>query len=180
MIQHSIARRYAKGLFSAGEKDGRYGEYLTELKTVLDLLDREKQLNRALMLPLLEVDKRKELLSDVLRLLGTSLTLANMLRLLLENNRMAYLPLIRDEYGELLDEKEGRVKGTLWSPFPVDGKVKSRIEESLKQKMNKEVVLQTVEDKSLIGGLKIQVRGTIIDGSVKRQLENLRENILKE
>jgi F-type H+-transporting ATPase subunit delta len=180
LIQHSIARRYAKGLFSVGEKDGRYGEYLSELKTILDLLDREKQLARALMLPLLEVDKRKDLLSEVLRILGTSMPLANMLRLLLENNRMVYLPFIRDEYGELLDAKEGRVKGTLWSPFPVDPTVKSRIEEALKEKMSKQVVLQTIEDKSLIGGLKIQVRGTIIDGSVKRQLENLRENILKE
>ncbi len=180
MIQHAIARRYAKGLFSVGEKDGKYSEYLAELGKIVDLFEREKQLGRALMLPLLEMDKRKDLLGEVLRILGTSIPLANMLRLLLENNRMGYLPYIRQQYGDLLDEKEGRVKGTLWSAFPVDGQVKARIEQALKQKIRKDVVLQTVEDKSLIGGLKIQVRGTIIDGSVKRQLENLRENILKE
>jgi len=37
-----------------------------------------------------------------------------------------------------------------------------------------------VEDKSLMGGVKVAVKGTIIDGSVKRQLETLQENILKE
>jgi F0F1-type ATP synthase delta subunit len=42
------------------------------------------------------------------------------------------------------------------------------------------VVLATVEDKSLLGGVKVEVKGTIIDGSVKRQLETLKENILKE
>jgi F-type H+-transporting ATPase subunit delta len=180
LIQHSIARRYAKGLFSVGEKDGKYPQYLQELTAIVDLFEREKTLGRALMLPLLEVQKRKELLSEVLRILGASMPVANMLRLLLENNRMAYLPYIKDAYGEYMDEKEGRVKGTLWSPYAVDPTVKTRIEKVLAEKLNKEIVLKTVEDRSLIGGLKIEVKGTIIDGSVKKQLENLRENILKE
>jgi F0F1-type ATP synthase delta subunit len=50
----------------------------------------------------------------------------------------------------------------------------------LKEKLHKEVVLAEVEDKSLMGGVKVVIKGTIIDGSAKRQLELLKENILKE
>jgi F-type H+-transporting ATPase subunit delta len=180
LISQSIAKRYAKGLFAVGEKDGKYRAYFEELDRLLALFEGEKRLKKALMLPLLEMDKRKELLSDVMKAAAFSLPLSNLLRMLLEKNRMGYLPMIKDQYGELVDAKEGRVKGTLWSPFPVDTAVRTRIEGVLGEKMKKQVVLSTVEDKSLIGGMKIQIRGTIIDGSVKKQLETMRENILKE
>jgi F0F1-type ATP synthase delta subunit len=55
-----------------------------------------------------------------------------------------------------------------------------RIEEGLRSKLHKDVALQVIEDKALIGGVKVIVQGTIIDGSVKQQLETLKENILKE
>jgi ATP synthase F1 delta subunit len=93
---------------------------------------------------------------------------------------MSYLPLIKDVYSELVDEKEGRVKGSIWSAYPLDESTKNRIEKELGAKMKKEVLLTCYEDKTLIGGIKVMIKGTIIDGSVKQQLASLKENILKE
>jgi F-type H+-transporting ATPase subunit delta len=181
LIRQSIAKRYAKGLFAVGEKDGQYKDYLEELNSILGLFDKEQRLKKALMLPLLEIQRRKEILSDTMRASGTSLPLANMLTMLLEKNRMSYLPIIRDVYRDLVDDKEDRARGTVWSPFPLDPALLKRIEEALKERFQKkEVILSTIEDKSLIGGIKVAVKGTIIDGSVKMQLETLKENILKE
>jgi len=181
LIQQSIAKRYAKGLFAVGEKDGRYRGYLDELDGILGLFEKEQRLKKALMLPLLEIQKRKELLSETIRLSNVSLSLANMLTMLLENNRMSYLPLIRDVYSDLIDDKEGKARGVVWSAYPLEQSLKNRIEEALKERFHKkEVILSTIEDKSLIGGVKVAVKGTIIDGSVKKQLETLKENILKE
>ena len=180
MISKSIAKRYAKGLFAVGEKNRKYKDYFEEIEKILKFFDADPRLRKALMLPLLEIRKRQELLSDVMRMLGVSLPLSNMLAMLLENNRMGYLPLIRDVYREIADEKEGRVRGTIWSAYPLDDNVRMRIQDMLKEKMRKEVVLEMVEDKTLIGGVKVNIQGTIIDGSVKRQLETLKENILKE
>ncbi len=180
MISQSIARKYAKGLFNVGEKNGKYKEYFNEFQAVLNVFDREERLKKALMFPLVEVEKRKELLSDVVRMLQVSIPLASLFTMLLENNRMTYLPLIRDVYGELVDEKEGRVKGDIWSAYPLDEATKSRIEKELSAKLNKEVFLTAHEDKGLIGGIKVIIKGTIIDGSVKQQLATLKENILKE
>lgn len=163
-----------------GEKDGKYRSYLEELEGVLDVFEREQRLKKALMLPLLEVQKRKELLSDVMRSLGVSPSVSSLFNMLIENNRMGYLPVIRDVYRELVDDKEGRVRGTLWAAYPLEETSRNRIAEALKDKFNKEVVLETVEDRSLIGGVKVVIKGTIIDGSVKKQIETLKENILKE
>jgi F-type H+-transporting ATPase subunit delta len=180
LIHQSIARKYARGLFNVGEKDGKYKDYLQEVAAIVNLFEKEEKLGKALMLPILEVEKRKELLSDVVRAAGVSATVSNILTMLMERNRMAYLPMVKEAYSDLVDEKEGRVKGTVWSAFPLDQAMLARIEEVLKEKWKKTVVLNVVEDKGLMGGIKINVNGTIIDGSVKRQLETLKENILKE
>jgi len=180
LISRSIAKRYAKGLFAVGEKNGKYRSYLEELEGVLSVFDKEQRLKKALMLPLLEVQKRKELLSDVMRALGVSPSVSSLFNILVENNRMGYLPVIRDVYQELVDDKEGRVRGTLWAAYPLEETSRNRIAEVLKDKFNKEVTLETLEDKSLIGGVKVVIKGTIIDGSVKKQIETLKENILEE
>jgi len=180
LISQSIAKRYAKGLFNVGEKNGKYREYQSEIEGVLGVFDKEERLKRAIVLPLVEVEKRREVLSDVLKSLQVSSPLASMFTMLLEKNRMGYLSLIRDVYNELVDEKEGRVKGTLWTAFPMDDAAKGKIEKELGAKLGKEVLLTVREDKSLIGGVRVAIKGTIIDGSVKRQLHTLQENILKE
>lgn len=180
MISQSIAKRYAKGLFAVGEKNGKYREYLTAMESILEVFNKEQRLGKALMLPILEMEKRKELLGDIMKASGAQLPLANMFSMLLEKNRMGYIRMIKDVYSELVDEKEGRIRGTLYTAYPLVDTMTSRIEAELKKKLQKDVVLQVIEDKTLIGGVKVNVKGTIIDGSVKWQLETLKENILKE
>ncbi|MBP8626478.1 MAG: ATP synthase F1 subunit delta [Syntrophorhabdaceae bacterium] len=180
MISRSIAKRYARGLFAVGEKDGRYNQYLEELNLILDFFAKEQRLSRPLMLPILEMNKRKDILGEVLKTFKVSVPLANMFMMLLERNRMRYLTAIRDVYSELVDEKEGRVRGTVWTAYPLDSETKKRIEGALKEKLKKDVILDAIEDNALIGGVKVSLKGTIIDGSVKRQLETLKENIMKE
>ena len=162
------------------KRTGSIGTILKSSNEVLKVFDKEDRLKKALMFPLVEVEKRKELLSDVVRMLQVSAPLSALFTMLLENNRMSYLPLIKDVYGELVDEKEGRVKGDIWSAYPLEEAVKNRIEKELSAKLHKEVLLTSHEDRGLIGGIKVMIRGTIIDGSVKQQLATLKENILKE
>ena len=180
MISHSIARRYAKALFNTGEKDGNYRKYLDELGKFLELVELEPRLKTTLMLPLLEMAKRRDLLSEMARLLDLSPAVAATLQMLLEKNRTSYIPLVKEEYAQLVDDKEGRVKGLLYTAYPLATEAKARIEEALSQKLNKKVDLTVTEDRQLIGGVKVVVGGLRIDGTIRRQLEILNERIMKE
>ena len=180
MIRQSIARRYAKALFAVGEKDGKYRDYLREAGEILSTIEGEPRLKKALMLPLFEMDRRKDILSDFIKALSLSPPVAALLSLLLERDRMGYLPLIHGSFEHMVDEKEGRVKGVGYSAYPVSEAVKTRIEEALEEKLHKKVHLDIKEDKDLIGGIKVIVGGMRIDGSVKRQLELLNESMMKE
>ncbi|HUJ90889.1 MAG TPA: ATP synthase F1 subunit delta [Syntrophorhabdales bacterium] len=180
MISHSIAKRYAKALFGAGEKDGNYKKYLDELGALLQFVEAEPRLKTTLMLPLIEMAKRSDLLSEVVRLLGVSPTVAGTIQMLLEKNRITYLPLVKEEYAALVDEKEGRVKGALYTAYPLASDAKARIEAAMSQRLQKKVELAVTEDRELIGGVKVVVGGLRIDGTVRRQLEILNERITKE
>jgi F-type H+-transporting ATPase subunit delta len=180
LIRQSIARRYARGLFAVGEKDGRYKDYLRQLDEFLQVVEQGPKIERALTLPLLDLDKRKELLSDMIGALAMEAAPAALLNLLIERNRMNYLPAICDAYAEMVDGKEGLVRGIGYSAYPVSEAAKTRLEEALGAKLEKRVLLNMKEDRDLIGGIKVIVGGLRIDGSVKRQLELLNESMMKE
>ena len=180
MIRQSIARRYAKGLFAVGVKDGRYRDYLSQMDETLGILKKEPRLDRALVLPLLKMEQRREILIDLTKALGLSSAPVALLGLLLEKNRMNYLPLIRSAYEDMANDKEGLVRGVGYSAYPLSGDAKARIEEALGAKFNRKVLLDVKEDRDLIGGIKVIIGGTRIDGTVKRQLELLNESMMKE
>ena len=72
MIRQSVARSYAKGLFAAGVKDGKYQDYLRQMKEILKIVNEAPRIRKALALPLFEMDKRKELLSGFMAALDAS------------------------------------------------------------------------------------------------------------
>ncbi len=84
MIRQSIARRYAKALFAVGEKDGRYRDYLEQMRHVLSVAAFDPKIEKALMLPLIEMEKRKELLSALVGAIGAAPPVAAIMGLLLE------------------------------------------------------------------------------------------------
>jgi F-type H+-transporting ATPase subunit delta len=180
LIRQSIARRYAQALFGVGEKDGRYMDYLEQMRQVLSVAAFDPKIEKALMLPLIEMDKRKELLSALVGAIGAAPPVAALLGLLLEKRRMNYLPLICDSYREMIDDKEGRARGVCYSAYPVTDEVKQRIEAALADRLGRKVELSIEEDRGLIGGIKVIVGGLRIDGSVKRQLELLNERMMEE
>jgi len=179
-MRQSIARRYAKGLFAVGVKDGRYRDYLGQMDEILSVLKTAPKLDRALALPLLKMEQRQDVLADFTKALGLPSSLAALLALLLEKNKMNYLPMIRDAYEEMANDREGLVNGIGYSAYPLSDDAKKRIEEALGEKLSKKVLLDMKEDKDLIGGIKVVIGGIRIDGSVKRQLEVLNESMMKE
>jgi F-type H+-transporting ATPase subunit delta len=180
LIRQSIARRYAKGLFAVGVRDGKYREYLGQIGEILEVFTAQPRIKAALMMPLLEMGLRRDILSDLAGVMGLLPPVTALMDLLLENNRVNYLSMLRETYEEMANAKEGIVKGVAYSAYPMSDDAKFRVEEALGARLSKKVDLTVKEDRDLIGGIKVIIGGTLIDGSVKRQLELLNESMMKE
>jgi len=77
----------------------------------------------------------------------------------------------------MVDQQAGRVRATLISAGPMGDDELNRLREALARITSRTVVLETKTDPSLIGGVVAQVGATQLDGSLRTQLERMREEL---
>lgn len=173
MIGGSLSRRYAKALFELAEKNRREEEVAQEIQRFVAIYA-GPELKKVLNNPAFHPGSRKNILIQVARGLELSPLVTHFLCLLLERDRLTFLPSIVFWYGRLLDQVKGRIEARVVSASPLENGMLERLREVLQRISRKKVVLHAESDPSLIGGVLIQLEGTIYDGSVRTQLEKMK------
>ncbi|MCP5143617.1 MAG: F0F1 ATP synthase subunit delta [Gammaproteobacteria bacterium] len=97
----------------------------------------------------------------------------NFLKLLIEAERVEYLPEIAAVFQRLRDDAENRVTVDVVSAFDLSDEERTRIRDMLHQRVGRAVELECSTDKSLIGGAVIRINDTVIDLSVRGKLQAL-------
>jgi F-type H+-transporting ATPase subunit delta len=180
VITGSLARRYAKALLEIGVQQQTYDALGKELDRAAEMFKSSPELRNALENPVFPLEQRKLVLDDVARRLALSKTVRNFVQLLLDKGRIAALPDIARVHRTLLDEYAGRVRATVTSARPLDPMLETRLKAALEKQSGKTVILEKKEDPSIVGGLVTQLGDMVYDGSVRTQLQQLREELLSE
>jgi len=175
MLNVSVPRRYARALIEAAS------EARTSLDSVRDQLEGLAQLFQS-MPELKEIAtdpsySRAEKMGTVealLKLAPVEPLIANLMRLLVERNRLPYLADIARLFRDQADMLLGRVRGQLVTAVPLDPETIEKLQASLVRLTGRKVVLQTKVDPSIIGGALAQVGTLVYDGSLKSNLEAMR------
>jgi F-type H+-transporting ATPase subunit delta len=102
------------------------------------------------------------------------------LLLLLDRDRLIFFPAIVDRYRKLLNDAKGRVEGTVVGAIPLDPDMLERLGQALGGISGKEVILHEETDAALIGGVLVRLEATVYDGTVRTQLEQMKERIARE
>ncbi len=97
----------------------------------------------------------------------------NLIKTLVEYKRLAILPAISSAFEELKAEDEGTLDAQIIAAAKPTVAVTKSIVKKLEAKFGKKVSAEVVVDSEIIGGMKIIVGDTVIDASVKGQLQNL-------
>lgn len=172
-----IAKRYAKALFSLGQEEGRFEQYGLELKEFADLCRENAELGDVLANQVFSVDERKKILQAVLEKSGFSTTVKNFFSLLLEKNRMGALSGIAQYYEKLWDEASNIARARIVTARPLKEQARSALEKALEELTSKKIKSEIEEDASLIGGVVVKIEDVVLDGSVRAQLEGLKESL---
>ncbi|MCJ7664610.1 MAG: ATP synthase F1 subunit delta [Desulfobacterales bacterium] len=179
MINRKIARRYAKALMNIGQEDGNYDTYWEELDAFTSLFQREEQLREVLRNPTCTVPRRQAIIKEIGTRLRLSPVTSNFLQLLVDKDRMMYLPDITALYRELVDEAAGRARVHLVTAHDLAKKKIEELTHGLQALVGKTVIMEVETDPSLIGGVVARIGDTVYDGSVKTQLKRLKEILAK-
>jgi F-type H+-transporting ATPase subunit delta len=174
----SVARRYAKAIFAIGEEKGNFELLGRELNGLAALWKESPALRQTLENPVFRLSQKRAVLQGLMPRFAPARQVQSLALLLLERGRIASLPAIARAYEEMCDEKLGRVRARVLSAKPLDLASETEIRKALEHRTGKKVLMTTVVDPSLIGGVVTHVAGMVIDGSVASRLAALKNRLL--
>ncbi len=175
----TAAHRYAKALFGLAQEEHRHREVRAELENLGSLFEGSRELRDALLTPLHPASERKSALRAIAEGAGVSPLVQNFLGYLIDQRRLVDFAGIVSAYGEFADEAEGLLTAQVIAASPLDDRRKDRLRRALSERTGQEVRLEIEIDPNLIGGAVAKVGDTLIDGSLRTQLHQLRTGLVK-
>ena len=172
-----VAKRYARALLQIGKEDGNLEKYGQELASVASLFAESAELEQVLANPAIGFEDRSQLLNTFLKKLDLSPIVNNFFRLLMDRGRIAAARDIDAVYARLVDEEKGITRAEVVSAAPLSEEETARLKEVLAKMAGSEVIVEIKEDSSLIGGVKAKIGDLVLDGSIKSQLETLKDSL---
>ena len=173
-----LVLRYATALIGLSEEEKVQDEVGAQLATFAAACG-EGELRKVLLDPSCSHADKAAILADVAGRLKLSGLLKNFVMVLLENKRLDLIAAINGAYQQLFDEKAGRVKAEVSLPYEPDKTESEEIRKGLEKATGKKVVMDVTVDPGLIGGVVAKVGSLVYDGSVRTQLENIKNNIMR-
>ena len=167
--QITIARPYAEAAFSLAREQNALPRW-SEMLGVLSKVASDPTVHTALDNPKLDNAAKESLL---LSLCGDALDAEgrSFVRVLLESDRIAVLPDIKGLFDTLKDGAEGVARAQIVSAFPVEEAQLAALKTALEKRFGRRIEAMVSVDPQLIGGARITVGDTVIDASVRGELQ---------
>jgi F-type H+-transporting ATPase subunit delta len=179
MSLRTSATRYARALLDVAVREAdpvRIGE---ELGIIVDTVTANRELGQTLMSPKLPVATRVNVMKALAERGGLSQPLARLLAMLAERGRLELLPMLLEVYRERLLAHQNIVRASVTSAASLSGDTVKALERRLSTVTGKQVQLAADVDSSLIGGVVTRIGSTVYDGSVRTQLQKMKQQLIE-
>lgn len=164
----TIARPYADAAFKLAKESGAQGTWSQRLQR-LALIAQDGDMAQVMGNPRLSAEQIAELfisLSD-----DNDPILANFVRTLAENRRLALLPEISRLFDLARSQEEGVQEAVVYSAFPIDDAQVAALLQQLEPRFGTRLTARVEVDASLIGGVRVTVGDQMLDASVRGKLD---------
>lgn len=172
-----IGSAYGGALFQLAREAGRDGDILEQMDSVCRALREEPDFTRLMSSPNLKKSQRLEILSQSFE--GKlDVYLMNFMSILVENSTFEELPACLEAYRELYNEAHGVIAVRAVTAVPLSPAQSGALVDKLSAATGKTVQLTNSVDPSCIAGVRLEMDGKRLDGSVRARLDSLRESLL--
>jgi len=168
---------YGTALYEAATDLGKTEVFLDAVKTMADLFKDEPGFFLLLRTPSLAPSKRKDLVRTVFEGRIPD-ELMNFLYVLLDKRRIGQFAGIARAFEKAMDTCEGVSTGTIESAIALSAAQIEKFESETGKLLSRNVRLEPEMNPTLIGGVRIYVDGKLIDASIRRKLDELKEKII--
>jgi F-type H+-transporting ATPase subunit delta len=167
----TLARPYAEAVFDLAVEANNFDEWSDNLNFLATVIEdptmapviANPQVNKNTLASLL-LDVCKEQFSEAAN---------NLLKILVDNNRLLAIPQLAVQYEQLKAQHQGYLNVEIASPYPINTEQQQELETALQKRLGKAVDISMTVDKSLLGGCLIRAGDKVIDASIKGRLQQL-------
>ena len=172
-----VAKRYSKALFALALQEQEIDAVQEDMNMIKTVISENPDLHNAMINPLINEKVKSKMLSEIFENRIQSLTF-KFLQLLSRKKRSGFLTEMIDYYTERVLEYNGILSGELRSAKALDADQVNEIRSRIEVLTGKKVQLQAMVDHSLVGGFVVKVKDTVVDLSIKTQLEKMRAQLV--
>lgn len=169
-----VARRYAQALYAQADQTGHVAAVDADVELMRDTLGHSPDLRRVMESPVVSREKKQAILTSLFS--GkVDKQMDTFLSLLIEKDRIEDIPAIVEAYQAMRDDQQNVVVAKVRTAQALAPDESAQLQKALASQTGGNVRLETQVDADLIGGMIVRVGDTVYDGSVRHQLQTLRD-----
>jgi len=175
----SSAPRYARAFAEVAESAKLdTAAVQQQLRDFADTLAGSSELRELLENPSIEMPKKLKVLDAIAQRIGMFPQVRNFMAVIIEHHRLGELNEIIDEYRRISDERAGITEARITSARPLENAARTQLESQISKLTGGPVRASYAEDPALLGGAVVEIGSTIYDGSIKAQLDQLKNRLI--
>lgn len=172
-----VAKRYAGALFSYIKESGESPKIWEELDNLAELAVKSLEFANIIKNPVITNEEKLAVFSALKSSGKLTGTLFNFLSLLIDKKRLFLLTEIDAEIKKQILSERGEIKADATFASEADESVKKELEKKLSGLTGKKVLLNSIIDPAVIGGVKIRLGSILYDATIKGQLDKLKASL---
>jgi len=177
MLDEGVAGRYAEALFEIGGRQGTIPQLDDELKRMSAAWTTNPALSGALAAPNIPDQVKKDIVRKVFGV-GYSPVLVNFLFVMVDHRRAEVFPAAASAFHELRLAAEGQIRAQVETAVDVPAELRAEVESRVSRHTGRRAILEWTRNPALLGGVVVRIKDKLIDYSLQRQLEDIKQRML--
>jgi F-type H+-transporting ATPase subunit delta len=149
-----------------------------QMRDFADALVTSRDLREFLENPSVEAARKLKVVDALAPRIGMFPQVRNFMAVIIEHHRLGELNEIIDEYRRISDERAGITEARITSARPLENAARTQLESQISKLTGGPVRASYAEDPALLGGAVVEIGSTIYDGSIKAQLDQLKNRLI--
>ncbi|MEE3452757.1 F0F1 ATP synthase subunit delta [Dialister sp.] len=173
-----LAKKYGRAIYEVAAEENSLQKTEEDLTFIADTIAKNPELKDFLNHPLIRRDVKKETLKKLFADKVQPIVL-QFCFVVLDKDRLGTFPMMVENYVTMAHEGMGMEEAIVTSAFPLSKSSAEALKEKLSEITGKKILLKQKVDQALIGGFTVQVGDRLIDGSVARQLGEMKAQLMQ-
>ena len=173
------AERYSLALFELSEENNLLSQIEDQSSSVLNLINKSEDFSSLIKDPTTNQEDLSKVINKIAENNKFENLFKNFLNFLIQKRRFFFIERILKSFIEICSRKRGELKAELKSAKELSNEEIAKITEELTKNFSSKIKLNYKHDKSLIGGLVVQVGSTMVDTSIKNKLQQIENRMIE-